>query len=159
MRDIHTIMGGLGHSRILNTSHKQHIQAIRQGACAEVYTSYQLQLDALVAQAITFTDEEATKVIQQHDDAFMLTLQIVNHNVHRVLIDIRSLVDIPFYLAFNQMELPPIVLKLTNTPLYMFAGCNVQPFKEVDFLITTCNHLAQATIFTNFLVVDAPSIL
>lgn len=56
---------------------------------------------APVAQTITFTKEEEAKVVQPHDDALMLTLHIVNHNVHRVLVDNKSLVDVLFHLAYN----------------------------------------------------------
>lgn len=76
-------MGGPRHSRTSNKSCKKHVRVARRGACIEVYISYQLQLDILVAQAIIFTDEEAVEVIQPYDDALMLTLQIANHNVHR----------------------------------------------------------------------------
>lgn len=71
----------------------------------------------LVAQIITFTNEEVTKVNQLHDDILILTLQIANHNIHWVLIDTESSVDVLFLLAYNQMELLPTVLKPTNTSL------------------------------------------
>lgn len=55
----------------------------------------------LAIQIITSTDEEATKVIQPHNEILVLTLQIVNHNVHRVLINNESSMDVLFYLAYN----------------------------------------------------------
>lgn len=87
-------------------------------------------------QIITFTDEEATKVIQPYDDTFMLTLQIANHNVYHILIDTESLVNVLFCLAFNHIRLPLIVLKLANTLFYGFVGCSIQPFNRVELLVT-----------------------
>lgn len=149
-------MGGPSCLKTSNKSRKQHIRVTWQGARAKVYTNYQLQLDMPATQTITFIDEKVTKVIQPHDDVVMLNLQIANHNVHQVLIDTRSSVDVLFCLAYSQMELLSMVLKPPNTLLYKFASCKVQPFRGVKLLITTSSHPTQATVLTNILVVDAP---
>lgn len=86
----------------------------------------------------------------------MVTLQITNHNVHRVLINTRSSVDMLFCLAYNQMRLPPTLLKLTDTPLYGFVGHSVQLYGKVKLLFMAGSHSAQVTILTNFLIVDTP---
>lgn len=84
-------------------------------------------------------------------------MQITNHNVHRVLVGNRSLVDVLFYLTYNQMRFPPKVLKPTNIPLYSFSGYNVQPFGGVELPIIASSHPTQVRIFT-FLMVNMLSI-
>lgn len=51
-----------------------------------------------------------------------MTLHIVNHNVHRVLINIGSSVDVLFLSAYDHIGLPSTVLKLVDTPFYRFSG-------------------------------------
>lgn len=88
----------------------------------------------------------------------MLTLQIASHNVHKVLIVSGRSVDVLFQSAYNQIRLPYEIFKLTSTSLYGFFSCSVPPLRGVELLVTIGNHLAQAKIFTNFLMVDTPSI-
>lgn len=52
------------------------------------------------------------------------------------------------------MSLLPIVLKLVDTPLYRFSGHSVRPYRGVEFIVTAGNLPAQATVLSNFLVVD-----
>lgn len=65
-----------------------------------------------------------------------MTLQITNYNVHRVLVDIGSSVDMLFRFAYNQMGLPPIVIKLVDTLLYGFSSHCVQPHGVVELPVT-----------------------
>lgn len=67
---------------------------------------------------------------------------MANHNIHRVLIDIGSLMDVLFRLTYNQMELSPALFKLTDTPLYGFTSYSMQPYVGVELFITTSNLLA-----------------
>lgn len=117
-------------------------------------TTYWLKLITQIVQAITFTKKEVAKVVQPHNDALVLTLKFSNYNVHRILVDNESLIDVYFRLAYNQMSLPPKVLKSTNTFLYRFLGCNIQPIGKVKLPMTINSHSSQATVFTNFLVID-----
>lgn len=73
-----------------------------------------------------------------------------------MLVDTKSLVDVLFYLAYNQMRLSPMIFKPANTSLYEFASCNKQPFGGVKLFITIGNYTAQTTVLFNFLKVDTP---
>ena len=55
--------------------------------------------------AITFTDEDASRIHHPHDDAIVITLIIVDYSTRRVLVDNGSSVDILYYPAFQQMNL------------------------------------------------------
>ena len=56
-------------------------------------------------QAITFTDEDATRVHHPHDDAIIITLLIVDYMTRRVLMDNGSSANILYYPTFQQMRL------------------------------------------------------
>ena len=56
-------------------------------------------------QAITFTDEDASRIHHPHDDAIVITLLIANYSTRRVLVDNESSADILYYPAFQQMNL------------------------------------------------------
>ena len=55
-------------------------------------------------QAITFTDEDAEKVHDPHDDAIVISLLIADYTTKRVLVDNGSSTDILYYPAFQQMS-------------------------------------------------------
>ena len=67
-------------------------------------------------QAITFTDEDAERIHQPHDDAIVITLLIADYTTKRVLVDNGSSTDILYYPAFQQMRLGRDQLRLMNSP-------------------------------------------
>ena len=56
-------------------------------------------------QAITFMDEDASRIHHPNDDAIVITLLIANYSTRRVLVDNGSSADILYYPAFQQMNL------------------------------------------------------
>ena len=56
-------------------------------------------------EAIIFFKEDAKGFQFLHNDAMAVSLNIVNYNVHRILIDNESLIDILFYDAFSKMDI------------------------------------------------------
>ena len=56
-------------------------------------------------QAITITDEDASRIHHPHDDAIVITLIIADYSTRRVLVDNGSSADILYYPAFQQMNL------------------------------------------------------
>ncbi|XP_024029279.1 uncharacterized protein LOC112093925 [Morus notabilis] len=67
--------------------------------------------------AITFTEEEARKLLHPHNDAIVVSLQVANSLVHRILIDNESSVDILFKDALNKINLGGAKLTPVNTSL------------------------------------------
>lgn len=53
---------------------------------------------------------------------------------------------------------PFIVLKLIDTPLYRFFGHSVWPNRGVELLVTAGSHPVQATVMSNFLIIDTPGV-
>ena len=50
---------------------------------------------------IEFLENDARRLHHPHDDALVVSLQIGDYNMHRVLVDNGSLADILFYPAFQ----------------------------------------------------------
>lgn len=134
VHDIHTIMRGGGRSKTSNRSCKRYVWVAKQRVGhAEIFIiNYCPQSVALAAQTITFIQKEVAKVFQPYNDALVLTLQIANHNVHMVLINSGSSVDVLFRTIYSQMRLLLEVLKPTSTSLYGFFCYSIQPFEGVE---------------------------
>ena len=49
---------------------------------------------------IRFSEEDARRLHHLHDDALVVSMRVEDYNMHRVLIDNGSSVDILYYLAF-----------------------------------------------------------
>lgn len=56
-----------------------------------------------------------------YDDALVVTAGIANHNVHRVLVDNGSSINILSRVTYDSMSLPADKLRLSPTPLYGFS--------------------------------------
>ena len=108
-------------------------------------------------QAITFTDEDASRIHHPHDDAIVITLLIADYSTRRVLVDNGSSVDVLYYLAFQQMNLGRDQLRLVYSPLVGFGGMKVQPVGTITLPMVVGAHPQQVTRNVKFLVVDCSS--
>jgi BarA-like signal transduction histidine kinase len=106
---------------------------------------------------ITFTEEDARKVFHPHDDALVVSLEIVGYSTRRVLIDNGSSADVIYLMAFQQMKISKDQLRPIETPLVGFARTSVYPLGVISLQITAGTYPKQATKKVDFLVVDCPS--
>ena len=74
---------------------------------------------------ISFTDDEAKRLIHPYTDALVVTLSVANGKVFRILIDTGSSVDILFTSVFRQMNMGGATTRLIKTPLYGFDGKSI----------------------------------
>ncbi|XP_058068719.1 uncharacterized protein LOC131218052 [Magnolia sinica] len=74
---------------------------------------------------LTFTKEDARGIHHPHDDVLVVTMTMVNHMVHRILVDTDNLVAILFAVAFDKMGIEMSRLRPIGTPLLGFAGGRV----------------------------------
>ena len=103
---------------------------------------------------IRFSEDDAQRLHHPHDDALVVSLQIGDYNMHRVLVDNGSSADILYYPAFQQMRIDREWLTLTNAPLVGFGGTKVFPLGTITLFVTAGDYPQQITMEVMFLVVD-----
>lgn len=72
------------------------------------------------------------RIHQPHNDAMVVTLTNGNNNVHLILIDESSSVDVLTRFTFDKMSLTSDMLKLSYNLLYDFFGDKVVPNESID---------------------------
>ena len=85
---------------------------------------------------ITFRESDAHLVHYPHCDAWVITTMMANNNIHRILVDNRSSVDILNYQAFRKMGLKNSYLMPSPNPIYDFTGDSVTPMGVITLPMT-----------------------
>ncbi|KAM1543684.1 hypothetical protein ACFX1X_013454 [Malus domestica] len=101
---------------------------------------------------ICFYPEEERGILYPHNDPLIVEAHIADFEVQRIL------VNIMFAKAFRALNVAEHLLDRLISPLISFSGDIVQPLRSIHlpFTIGTCPYTA--TITTNFLVVDCPTV-
>ena len=92
-----------------------------------------------------------------HDDPMVITIQIANCLVHRVLIDIESSVDILFKRPYDKLNLKNPCCNNCTTPLYGFTGDSLMPVGSHRLPVIIGEAPLQLNLMTEFVIVDTPS--
>ena len=87
----------------------------------------------------------------------VITVQIANCQVHHILIDTESNVDILFKGALEKLNLKNACYNSCTTPLYGFTGNSVMPIRTHILPVIIGEAPLQQNIMTEFIVVDTPS--
>ncbi|XP_073106888.1 uncharacterized protein [Elaeis guineensis] len=110
-----------------------------------------------IEESITFTEEDAQKVQFPHNDAVVVSLNIANYEIHRILVDNRSSIDILFYDVFSRMPILDGHLGPISSPLVGFTGDAVPVEGVITLTVAVGRYPRQSRALVNFLVVKAPS--
>ena len=92
-----------------------------------------------------------------HYDALVVKAMIANNNVHSILVDNESFVDILYFQAFGRMGLKVSDLKPSPNPVYDFTGDSVIPRGVISLLMILGEYARQCCVMADFLVIDQPS--
>ena len=106
---------------------------------------------------IEFSEDDARRLHHPHDDTLVVSLQIGDYNMHRVLVDNDSSADILYYLAFQQMRIDKERLTSMNAPIVGFGGTKVFLLGAIILSVTTDDYPQQITREVTFLIVDCLS--
>ena len=106
---------------------------------------------------IEFSEDDARRLHHPHDDALVVSLQIGDYKMHRVLVDNSSSTNILYYPAFQQMKIDRERLTPKNAPLVGFGGTRVFPLGAITLFVTTGDYPQQITREVTFLLVDCSS--
>ena len=78
-----------------------------------------------IKEPIAFTDEDTQGVRFSHNDMVVISLNIANYDVHRILVDNESFIDVLYYDAFFKMSISDNHLGPMSSPLVGFTGDTV----------------------------------
>ena len=106
---------------------------------------------------IVFKEADARFFHHPNADALVITVRVANSNVHCLMVDDGSVVDILYLNTYKWMGLTEDDLDPNSSPLYGFTGDHVVPKGVVKLTTMVGEHPQTSTILTNFLLVDAPS--
>ena len=106
---------------------------------------------------IGFSKDDARRLHHPHDDALVVSIRVGDYNVHRMLVDNGSSVDILYYPTFQQMGINRARLTPTNAPLVDFEGTRVLPLGAITLSVTVGDYPQQIIQDVTFLVVDYSS--
>ena len=82
---------------------------------------------------------------------------MANNNVHGVLVDNGSLVDILYYQAFQKIGLKDNDLKPSPNPVYDLTEDSIMPMGVITLPMTMGEYPRQSCVMADFLVIDQPS--
>ncbi|XP_023877885.1 uncharacterized protein LOC111990332 [Quercus suber] len=151
--DIRMIVGG---TTTMGSSKKAKKTYLRKVHNVQLTGSVQ-KIARVEIPIVGFSEEDARHLHHPHDDALVVTLRVGDFNIHQVLIDNGSSVDILYYPAFQQVRIDRERLILTNAPLVGFGGTRVFPLGAVTLSVILGDYPQQITKDVTFLVVDCLS--
>nr|XP_017247956.1 PREDICTED: uncharacterized protein LOC108219166 [Daucus carota subsp. sativus] len=106
---------------------------------------------------ITFSEEDARWVHHPHNDALVIALRIGPMNVHRVLVDNGSSVNILYYGTYQKLGLPDKDMKVEDVYIYGFGGEAVKVKGTIRLPVTLGEGTCSATQVMDFMIVDHDS--
>ena len=87
----------------------------------------------------------------------VITIEIENYAVKKVLVDQGSLVDILYWTTYQRLQLPDTAMIPYDEPIYCFSGEQVSTRGYIDLHIVFREGTQTKTIPIRFLIVDAPT--
>jgi len=106
---------------------------------------------------ITFTDDDFHGVDHQQNDPMVITVELKNYAVKKVLIDQGSLVNILYWTTYQKLQLGTTTMVPYDEPIYCFFGEKVSTRRYIDLHIVFHDDTQTKTIPICFLVVDVPT--
>ncbi|XP_039687900.1 uncharacterized protein [Medicago truncatula] len=106
---------------------------------------------------ISFSQEDFGQVIPHDDDPLVISFQLLNWEIKRVLIDIGSSADVLYYDTFSKMGLSEEQLQPFKGTLSGFTGEKVHARGYVTLKTTFGTGDQQKSIKIRYLVINAPS--
>ncbi|KAI9191692.1 hypothetical protein LWI28_012027 [Acer negundo] len=156
---IHTISRGPTLDGTSNNSRKNHARKIpRLNAGHEIFKVSSGSRNPSRSTKIVFTEEDVYITVQPHDNPMVISVQIANCRVHRVLIYTGSSVDILFKGAHEQLNLKNHCYNSCTSLLYGFTEDSVMPMGSKILPVTIREASLQQNVMTEFIVVDTPSV-
>ena len=144
---------GHGNFWVIQKSPEDHLRTVQNVQLMGTVLKM-AQIDNLVNG---FLEEDARRLHHPHDDALVVNLRVGDYNMHWVLVDNSSSIDILYYPTFQQMMIDREQLVPVNAPRVGFGGMRVFPIDVVTLSVTVGDYPQQITKEVTFVVVDSSS--
>ena len=82
---------------------------------------------------------------------------MTNNNLHRILVDNGSSIDILYYQAFQKIGLKDIDFRPFPNPIYGFTRDSVTPMGVITLPVIVGEYPRESCVMADFLVIDQPS--
>jgi len=106
---------------------------------------------------IIFTNDDFHGLDHQQDDPMVITVEIKNYAIKKVLVDQGSSVDILYWATYQKLQLPNTTMVSYDEPIYGFSGEQVSIHGYIDLHTVFREGTQTKTIPIRFLIVDAPT--
>jgi len=105
----------------------------------------------------TFTNDDFHGLDHQQDDPMVITVELENYAVKKVLIDQGSSVDILYWATYQKLQLPTTAIVPYDEPIYGFSGEKLSTRGYIDLHTIFHDGAQTKTIPIRFLIVNAPT--
>ncbi|XP_027931921.1 uncharacterized protein LOC114187764 [Vigna unguiculata] len=148
---INTISGGFASGGSTSSARKRHLRHLQ--SINHITQSHHRCRMA----PITFTNDDFHGLDHEQDDPMVITVELENYAVKKVLIDQGSSVDILYWATYQKLQLPTTTMVPYDEPIYGFSGEKVSTRGYIDLHTVFCDDTQTKTILIGFLVVDMPT--
>lgn len=103
---------------------------------------------------VIFTDEDVQGMVQPHDDALVVMMEIVGKDVFKILVDTKSSVDIIFKHVLERLNTRGSNMEEALASLVGFSGRSVWPANIISLPVFVSNESAVVAMVVKFVSVD-----
>ncbi|KAL0455873.1 UNVERIFIED_CONTAM: hypothetical protein Slati_0926500 [Sesamum latifolium] len=125
---INTISGGPSYRDSMNQRNKY----VRSMQSRDRRSKSTVLLIAIEAGGISFHDRDLADILFPHNDIVVITIDIANFAIQKVMVDSGSSADIIFRNVIERMSLPLTDIKVVNTPLMGYGGGTIAPIGVIS---------------------------
>ncbi|KAM6554521.1 hypothetical protein CsatB_015283 [Cannabis sativa] len=156
--DVLVISGGPHFAGTTNGAQKRYINELKNSNKTPFTPEQRAPKQSRMEdQTITFSNEDTHHVQSPHNDPLVITSQIANRRVRRVLVDNCSSLNLLYKITLEKMGLSVQDLQPCTTNLVGFTGDSVASIGRITLPLTLRKAPRTVTRMTEFVVVDLPS--
>ena len=137
-----TIIGGFQLAEESRSAHDKYVKEAKTPPYIHVHKTKEQHAKHVRQELedIVFTEVDARWVHHPHADALVSIARVTNSNVHRLMVDDGSVMDIFYLDAYKIMGLAESALSPSTSPLYGFTMDHMIPKGTAKLAVTVGEH-------------------